>query len=70
MILDDGLVLRTDVPRREGHEENTDSENNSGDDLETEGDTPCSFALCLARSSDVVHTVVDPEGHHDTKGDS
>ena len=62
-------MFRTDIPWREGHEEDAESENKGGNNLECEGNTPCSLTLRSASSSDVVGAVVDPERHQDTKCD-
>ena len=56
-------------PGREWHEEDTDTEDDGRDELKGDGKTPRSLALSLASAADVVGTVVDPEGYHDTECD-
>lgn len=52
-----------------GHEQNTDPEDNSRDELQRKRNAPCSFALSYARPTDEVGTIINPEGNHDTECD-
>lgn len=57
------------LPRREWHEQNTNPEDDGGNKLESQRDTPCSGALSFTRAANVVGAIVDPEGDHDTESD-
>jgi hypothetical protein len=54
--------------RRERHPKHTDEKNGSGYELNADGHEPGSIGLIVAGSADVVGSIVDPEGDHDTEG--
>lgn len=54
---------------REGHEQESDSQGDAGDQLEADGEEPRGVRLSFAGAADVVGAVVDPETHHDAGGD-
>lgn len=62
-------ALVHEPPRGEWHEKDTDTEDNSGDELEGEWNSPCRFMLTLSGATDEVGAVVNPKGDHDTERD-
>lgn len=69
----DTLLLATNLDQptwREGHEPDTESENAGWDTLYNGWKSPGHIRLFLAGATDVVGSVTDPEGDHDTKNGS
>ena len=55
--------------RREWHEQDANSEDDSRNDLERERQAPRGLALTFPGSANVVRAEVDPERHHDAERD-
>ena len=55
--------------RREWHEQDSNTQNNGRNKLKRNWDAPRSLTLSSSHATNVVGSVVDPEGNHDTEGD-
>jgi len=59
-----------DLPWGERHKDNTNTENDGRYELQAQRNTPCNFALAASSATDIVGSVVYPEGDQDTECDS
>lgn len=63
-------MARRSLPWREWHEKDSKPENECGHELQSDGDAPRSLALSRSSPTDIVGTIIDPEGDHDPERNS